>query len=120
MTALAQLHAKAVLWSRLLYLVGVAALVACGYTIGGTVTGIPMSVTVEALCRYVGYLNDAGAGSCNDLGDAIANRMLSRDLLAGGTTESRTWYAWGIKDGVPQVARAVKAFTHTPGNLRPS
>ena len=38
-------------------------------------------------------------------------------MLAGGTTESRTWYAWGIKDGVPQVARAVKAFTHTPGNL---
>ena len=35
----------------------------CGYTIGGTVTGIPMTVTVEALCGYVGYLYDAGAGT---------------------------------------------------------
>ena len=169
MTALAQLHAKAVLWSRLLYLVGVAALVACGavastsgptgliprpsltgncsmtgnggwleasasgkvvvfgknvtetgscgYTIGGTVTGIPMSVTVEALCRYVGYLNDAGAGYCNDLGDTIANRILARDLLSGGTTESRTSYTWRIKPGAPSLALAEKAFTHRPGNL---
>lgn len=89
----------------------------CGYTIGGTVTGIPMSVTIEAQCRYVGYLVDAGAGSCNDLGDTIGNRILARDLLAQGTTETRTWYAWGIKSGQPTIARAVREFTHRPGDL---